>query len=379
VRVLYISEGLTVHDERFIKLIVGGGHTLGYVRLAGKTSSAKRDSLAVEWWRDLQPAGLLELVSLAREMESAIDAYNPDLVHAGPMHYGAFLAALAGFHPLVSVSWGSDVLLHAATSPAVASLARYALDGSDGVLCDCDAVRDALRDLSTNRPLIAQFPWGIEVDTFLHSHARQECRSELGWKDGFVVFTSRAWASGYDVDIALAAVFEAMRDNPSVRLLLAGDGPLRAEIDSQIRASGLADRIHRIGLVSQAEVARYLAASDLYLSCTPMDGSSISLMEAMASGLPAITADAGGNREWIRTGWNGWLVKSRNINGFASAILQCADLDLAERRAIGSRNREAMETRGDWKRNSQRLLDLYESLQARAGVSAGKRLEGGMA
>jgi glycosyltransferase involved in cell wall biosynthesis len=110
-----------------------------------------------------------------------------------------------------------------------------------------------------------------------------------------------------------------------------------------------------------------------------MDGSSISLMEAMASGLPAITADAGGNREWIRTGWNGWLVTSRNINGFASAILQCADLDLAERSAIGSRNRDAIQTRGDWKKNSQRLLDLYESLQTHAGAKGGKRLEGRMA
>jgi glycosyltransferase involved in cell wall biosynthesis len=97
--------------------------------------------------------------------------------------------------------------------------------------------------------------------------------------------------------------------------------------------------------------------ADIYISASHSDGSSVSLLEAMACGLPALVSDIPGNREWVKPGGNGWWFADGDADRLASALAQAAtSSDLA---ALGSRGRSIAEQRADWSRNAKMIHQAY--------------------
>jgi glycosyltransferase involved in cell wall biosynthesis len=91
-----------------------------------------------------------------------------------------------------------------------------------------------------------------------------------------------------------------------------GGGPLAGRIHSIVQNAGLIDRVHFPGQVNQAELPEYYRAADLYVSTSHSDGTSISMLEALASGLPVLVTDIPGNQEWVaEQGEVGWLFRRR--------------------------------------------------------------------
>ena len=74
-----------------------------------------------------------------------------------------------------------------------------------------------------------------------------------------------------------------------------------------VRESGLEDKVHFAGQVDYVDLPKYYRVAHLYLSASIVDGSSVSLLEAMSCGIPALVSDIPGNREWVVPGRNGWL------------------------------------------------------------------------
>ena len=77
---------------------------------------------------------------------------------------------------------------------------------------------------------------------------------------------------------------------------------------------GVLDRVQFGGQVSQRDLPRWYHKADLYISPSHIDGSSVSLMEALACGLPALVSDIPANREWVSEGVNGWLFPDGNAD-----------------------------------------------------------------
>src|SRR5690349_4200641 len=114
-RILYFSPGYSTHDHRFLKSISEGGHEVFFVQLEGNTRQVESRLIPenvhqVIWkggrqpfqWRDL-PSRVLDFRRLVREIK-------PDLIHAGPIQTCAFIAVLSGFRPLLTMSWGFDLM-----------------------------------------------------------------------------------------------------------------------------------------------------------------------------------------------------------------------------------------------------------------------------
>jgi glycosyltransferase involved in cell wall biosynthesis len=373
-KILYFTYGYTTHDYRFLSAIARSRHEILFLPLVddGRAFEARPlpDGVTlVSWPGDRKGLDSPEaLLRLAPEFQALLERVAPDLVHAGPVPSCGFLTALAGFHPFMLMSWGSDVLMDADKDPLSNWVARYALRQADCFVCDCDAVRLKVAQWRAFAPgAVVQFPWGVDLAEFRPGEDTTGLRRTLGWQEAIVVVSCRAWAPGYGIEVALEAFLRAYRQNPKLRLLLLGHGPLAEVVTRFIQESGLTGCVHAPGLIPEARLGEYFHAADFYLSATPSDGSSISLLQALACALPAIVADAPGNREWVREGENGYLAASLDPDAFASALLGAASLPHTERLKLGQVARHTAERGADWQRNLNQLLDTYDRLEASHG------------
>ena len=115
---------------------------------------------------------------------------------------------------------------------------------------------------------------------------------------------------------AFSAVAAAIQD---VDLLLVGDGPLRGELEQLARSLGLADRVRFLGV--RDDVADLLAVADMFALTSVSEAASITLLEAMASQVPVVVTDVGGNPEIVRHGIDGLLAPRGDAPAIAAAIV----------------------------------------------------------
>jgi L-malate glycosyltransferase len=121
---------------------------------------------------------------------------------------------------------------------------------------------------------------------------------------------------------------------------------------------GVEERVHFPGQVSQADLPRYYRSTDLYLSASHSDGTSISLLEALACGRPALISDIPGNREWITPEVEGWLFPDGDAVALSEAIEQAAS-DRLRLVQMGEAARRLAEQRADWDKNFPQLFRAY--------------------
>ena len=305
-------------------------------------------------------------LNLMPDFELVLSDVRPDLIHAGPVQSCGFITAVAGFHPFLVTSWGSDVLVDADRDDFWKWMTCYTLDRSDMLLCDCKAVRNKVQKLvSYHNEKIVEFPWGVNLDRFVPPVDSSEFRKNMGWEGSFLILSTRAWEKIYSIDVLLRAFQSAYAKNPELRLILLGTGSIESEVVRYINGSGLNDVIYRPGMVSQEKMVEYFRATDLYMSCAGSDGTSISLLEAMASGIPVLVTEVGGNCEWVAQGENGWLAPVGDVESFARGLLKASKMGLDERKRISSTNRRVAEKRANWEKNFPRLLEAYDQIETR--------------
>ncbi len=182
-------------------------------------------------------------------------------------------------------------------------------------------------------------------------------RQKLGWQGAFILLSTRSWEPVYGTDTLIEGFVQAAERDSDLRLLMLGDGSLRPKIVATLEAAGLTDRVHFGGQVDYDSMPAIFRAGNAYVSASHSDGTSISLLEAMACGLPSVVSDIPGNREWVMPGENGWLFSDGDPRDLAEAILM-AKTD-SQARTMGGRARAKAEERADWRRNFQLLLEAY--------------------
>jgi glycosyltransferase involved in cell wall biosynthesis len=267
--------------------------------------------------------------------------------------------------PLSVVSWGSDLLREARRSTTSAGLARVALTRANIVVCDCLAVRDETRRIAqVPDEKIVLLPWGTDVEAFCPDGLPSPIRNEPGWRDATIVLHTRSFEPGYAVDVVLQAFAAAYEQNAALRLVLAGDGSQREDVVRRIDATGLRKVVRLIGRTDNRALPRWFRAADIYLTGSESDGSSVSLLEALATGLPCVVSDIPGNREWVTPEVNGWLAPVGAPAALAEALLQAAALSPPARTAMRKRNRGLAVERADWTVNVSRLLDAYDRVRS---------------
>jgi glycosyltransferase involved in cell wall biosynthesis len=254
VKVLYFSRSYTPHDHRFLRRLANTDYTVYFMQIEETISSREnrpipRGIVKIHWDGGKRSLELKNIRRNKTSLERVLKDLKPDLVHAGPVQMSAFLTALTGFRPLISMSWGSDLLWDARKGLG-RWIARYTLSRSTIFLCDCNTVSQAGQALGMPRERIIQFPWGVDLDHFSPGSG-DEVRETLGWENATILLSTRSWEPMYGVDILCQAFLHIAQKEDEICLLLLGDGSLRDQIKAMFHSSGLEDRIHLAGFVDQ--------------------------------------------------------------------------------------------------------------------------------
>ena len=361
-RIIYFSRNYTPHDHRFLSSLSKTEHEIYYLKLESSKRQIEDRPVPenieqILWaggqrgfrWRDV-PRLVLDLKHLNKKIK-------PDLIHAGPIQNCTFIAALSGFRPILAMSWGYDLVMDAEKNAWMQRVTRYTLKRSAFFVSDANVSRNKAVRFGMDPEKTAIFPWGTDIEHFTQKTV------EAFSLPSFTLFCNRTWESIYGVDVLAKAFVKVAADNPYVNLVLLGGGSQAARIRQILMNGGVLDRVHFGGHVSQADLPRRYHMADLYISPSHVDGSSVSLMEALASGLPCLVSDIPGNREWIDDGVNGWWFRDGDANDLAEKILY-AIKNRKSLKKIGEAARQTAEQKADWQQNFGKLLEVYERISS---------------
>lgn len=226
-----------------------------------------------------------------------------------------------------------------------------------------------LQELGFPVEKIHVIPCGIELEGFAAEDR----------KDPNVIMAVGRLTRKKRPDLAIRAFALAHREMPSLRLEIIGEGSQRIACEDVIRELGLGSAVTLLGARSHDEVKARLAGGGIFIqhSVTAENGDQesqgISLLEAMASGLPVVTTDHNGFSETVIHGETGFLSPEGDVEAMAANLLRLArDADLAHR--FGRAGRARVEAEFDALRLAGRLRELiFGRHETAPSVSAGHR------
>jgi glycosyltransferase involved in cell wall biosynthesis len=260
----------------------------------------------------------------ARAIASAAAAFRPDVVLSYwlyPDAWGAQYWARQARVPLVAGARGSDIRVRDFVSRR---LTRPVVRGAQRLLVvSADLGRLAVRDYGADPARVRVIPNGCDAATF-HLRARGAARAELGIADDceLLLYVGRL-VPEKGLRELIAATRSLQSQRPRLALVLVGDGPMRAGIESGLSASpGSAIRL--AGPQPPESVARWLAACNLLALPSYSEGHPNVLVEALACGRPVLATPVGGIPEVVDESC-AVLVPPRVVEPLASGILQVLD------------------------------------------------------
>lgn len=357
-RILFFTREYTTHDRRFLEALSNTEHKIYYLRLErhGYQSEDRPVPPNVEvvpWKGGRGTVTFSDFPKLLPELKRIIRSIQPAIIQAGPLQRSALLVALTHFQPLVSMSWGYDLIIDANRNPLWRWATRYTLKRSAVMVGDCTFVRELAVSYGMPNDRIVTFPWGIDLNHFKPPADSRDPNTE------FTLLSTRGWEPVYGIDTLAKAFGIASKTHPDIRLIMLGNGSQAGMLRNIFSRYGVSDKVLRPGQMNQGELPYFYHNADIYVAASHSDGTSISLLEAMASGLPVIVSDIPGNREWVTPGKEGWLFLDGDADALAQAIVHAYDhRDILPE--MGKTARRLAEQRADWSSNFQKLLEAYD-------------------
>jgi glycosyltransferase involved in cell wall biosynthesis len=301
----------------------------------------------------------------ARRFGEVMRSHGPyDVVHSHLPYYGGFVLRLAARHGVPAR------IAHSHNDLRVADAARSRLWRGYARLMRAWIRRYATVQLAASRTAAEDLfgpGWhrdercrilycGIDLDAFEPDQSPAEMRSMLGLPaDALVIgHVGRfAWQKNHAFLLRVAAA--AMQKEPRTRVLLVGDGPVRAEVERQAVSLGIADRVLFTG--SRADVPALLQAMDVFVFPSHHEGLGLVLLEAQATALPCVLAEGLPEEVDIVRSLMCRLPLDAGVEAWAREVL-----DAAARRPLS--RAQALETMRqsyfDIERSAAELFRLYD-------------------
>jgi glycosyltransferase involved in cell wall biosynthesis len=210
-------------------------------------------------------------------------------------------------------------------------------------------------------------PNGVDTDRFRFDPAvRQRLRTELGVANEFVWLMVGRFQLVKDHHTMLRVFARVAAESPRSVLLLAGSGPLQGELAELAKGLGIGSRVRFLG--TRSDIPELMNAADACVLSSIYEAMPMTLLEAAASGLPAVATDVGGTSDIVVHGVTGFLAPPSNPEALASAMLRLSSLPAASRSRMGEHARRHVASRYAMETVVEQWESLYQEMLAKKEV-----------
>lgn len=222
--------------------------------------------------------------------------------------------------------------------------------------CVSEVQEKELKKLGILKDKISSFPMGVD-ENFINLNKR---RNINGKNHEFLIISNRNLIKLYNVSLLIRAIPIILKANKNVKFIIAGDGEEKEKIKKEVRDLNLTEFVKFLGRIPHKEMPELLMKSDIYVSTSLFDGTSVSLLEAMASGCFPVVSDIPSNREWIKDGENGFLFHPDNEELLANKIIDAInDKELRYRSSF--LNKSLIKEKALWPVCIDKIKELYKN------------------
>lgn len=246
------------------------------------------------------------------------EGYDFDVIDAHYYYPDGVAAAMIAKKlnkPFVITARGTDINL----IPQYAwprRMIRWAAKRAAASITVCEALRQSMIELGIDGAVVHTLRNGVDLERF-QPIDRAAQREKLGL-NGFTLLSV-----GYLIPRkAHDLIIEALPSLPDVRLLIAGEGPERANLENLARRLGVADRVTLLGALPQTELRNYYGAVDALVLASSREGWANVLLEAMACGTPVVASNVWGTPEVVAAPEAGVLMPERTPEGVVAGVNQ---------------------------------------------------------
>jgi len=328
----YVSQTWGVHDHRWVAALTDQG-------FEPTVLSLHRDSISID--------------DIKHEIR-ARDTTTPIL--AGPLETVTHeLVELP--NPVIGLSWGFDLLELNSSNQDLSWLTAMS-----HLIVDSASTRGIAETAGVDPSRISTIPWGIDVEQFTPEGSRLDLTSFGLPAHCPTVLSLRALEPLYRVEKAIRAWPDVLAMSPDAMLLIGNDGSLRSELQDLAEQLNLTDSVKLIGRVPEAELPALLRSVRLYVSTSPVDGTSVTMLQAMGCGTATLVMDTPGNREWVEPGVTGRVYLPGSAADMANQIIEALADDSEGNALMANQARSRVLMLANWNVNQRQLARILTSL-----------------
>ncbi|MCK4426906.1 MAG: glycosyltransferase [candidate division Zixibacteria bacterium] len=351
-KILFLSDAKSRHTKRWVDYFVDRGHQCFLISLEKGTPTKAEEFLI----NSKNFPSFLKYPLSVRKVKKVAEKIKPDLINAHFVPSYGLVGAMLGQSPLVVSTWGSDILISPQKSVLHKLRAKYVLKKADLLTTDAGILTQAILDLGIRGKKVIQNPMGVDKNLIFESEKKKFDFSSLKERKNILILSNRRLEPVYDVRTLLKAVPVVIREaKKRVKFVIVGEGSQRSRLTKFIRDLRVEEYVQFKGELFRKDLMDCYKDSDIYVSTSLSDSTSVSLLEAMALGLIPIVTDIPGNREWIEDKENGFLFPISDHQTLAKQIIYAINeftgwtsfreknISLIKKKAIWENNMKAVE------------------------------------
>ncbi|MFW9888137.1 MAG: N-acetyl-alpha-D-glucosaminyl L-malate synthase BshA [Candidatus Thorarchaeota archaeon] len=293
-------------------------------------------------------------MSLASKMLELAFGPGLDVFHvhyAIPHILSAYAASRLSGIPYVVTLHGSDA--HSlGWTPSFKVAMRLTLEQANAVTTVSQFLKERIHEKIGVEREVVVIPNFIDIDVFKPRRhlvffpptgeikRKEQVEDTNPCAHGPFLFHASNFRAGKRVPGLIDAFRIVVDSHPKVHLIIAGDGPERGEVERKIKHYELEDNVKLLGV--RHDIRELMCCSEIYLQFSEVEGMPLTIMEAMACGIPVITTPVGGTPELVRPDKDGIVTKGVGIEEYAHAIIDLLQNEPL-RRKVGAAGRKRVE------------------------------------
>jgi glycosyltransferase involved in cell wall biosynthesis len=257
---------------------------------------------------------------------------------------------------LIVTIHGSDLRLAMERQGLLRRLFVFVCKRADHLSCVSEVQRKEMEAVGFKDKDITVIPMGVD------SGFKETGQKRKGEDQGqpVIVISNRNLLPIYNVSQLIQAIPGVLKEEPETRFIIAGNGLEREKLEKEAKDLNVDKFIQFLGSVPHEEMSDLLTKSDIYVSTSLYDGTSVSMLEAMASGAFPVVTDIAPNREWIENGRNGFLFPAGDVRYLSSKIIEAIrNKELLKASRII--NQSMIEEKALWPICIEKIKDIYEA------------------